>query len=208
MTTPTENQDDLWERLAAKEMFTKQDLFDIAEAIYTQRVYSMPPAKMKVLARLSKNDDFVTFVSSDEYRKHRFYSAPPKSEVLYELLIPSKIRDRLGEFRKLTMPCGDSDMNRTLNQVQEGTGNSVLITAFSASFEGQLVGWSIIDYFRTKYLINVFVRKDFRKKGIGAQLVEHALLLFQQGFPGIPLISSAEPKSFWKKFPRIEHLGG
>ena len=80
-------------------------------------------------------------------------------------------RARLRELTLENSPY--SDMNELLNEAQQGISH--LTCAAAWEIEGNTIGWAVVQKFRGKDLVSVFVAKDFRRQGIGSALVREVL---------------------------------
>lgn len=196
--------EELWKHYAEKETLTKQDIINMGLLIRSSPRFEINEHKKRVFVRLAHDRELSAFISSDE-----FHAAMPTKErwevpngPTFFLLTPQMIRDRLVEFRRLTMPDPKSNMNRTIDSIL--SGDHLLVAAFAVEDKGVLIGWACIDRFKGKFFIDVFVHEDHRKKGIGAILVGHVIDMFKQGTFDAPLICDSEPTGFWNKFPEVK----
>lgn len=109
---------------------------------------------------------------------------------------------RIDEFRALTQPDPDSDMNRLLRALSEG--RDPLIAVALAEYQDRIIGWATVERFRHLHLINVFVAPTYRRLHVGRGLVRDVLEEVRRERPDISeLLNTGEPPGFWKHFPEI-----
>ena len=124
-------------------------------------------------------------------------TASPSTNVSVRLQSRRKILARRDVLRQLTNPEPHSDMNRFLDAL--GAGENVLVASTVAEEDSEIVGWAICDWFLDWQIVDVFVRPDRRKQGIGTKLLER---LFEElDVPETGIVPMVGPGFHWTQFP-------
>lgn len=99
-------------------------------------------------------------------------------------LISQLSSDELEVLATLTSEESGSDMNRTLQDVRNGTDLDTNLRVVVARYQGRIVGWSTAELWpirgRILPLVNTFVEVPSRNRGLGTLLRQRAQDLLEQ----------------------------
>lgn len=123
------------------------------------------------------------------------------------LIHADEIRQRLPEFRRICTLRSDSDLQRLLDVLAKG--EDPIIAAAVEEVEGKAIGWAACERFctlrgREWILLNVFVHRDYRRKGHATNIVNEVLRGVAEKAPGVRPWVEPEPEAFWRQFEGVQ----